>query len=118
LRITFAMVLWTGPFGCTTGGAVDRDGTESDADVDRHADGILVTGPVSENMKKGLLKTYDSIPDPKIVIAVGACAISGGPFVDHNEVDNGVTDLLPVDLFIPGCPPPIPGPSSTACSVC
>jgi Ni,Fe-hydrogenase III small subunit/Pyruvate/2-oxoacid:ferredoxin oxidoreductase delta subunit len=71
----------------------------------RHADGILVTGPVSENMKQGLLKTYDSIPDPKIVIAVGACAISGGPFLDHNEVHNGVTDLLPVDLFIPGCPP-------------
>lgn len=71
----------------------------------RHADGILVTGPVSENMKLALLKTYASVPEPKIVIAVGACAISGGPFMDHKEVHNGVTDLLPVDLFVPGCPP-------------
>ncbi len=71
----------------------------------RHADGILVTGPVSENMKLALFKTYAAVPDPKIVIAVGACAISGGPFLDHDEVHNGVTDLLPVDLFVPGCPP-------------
>ena len=71
----------------------------------RHADGILVTGPVSENMKLALLKTYASIPEPKIVIAVGACAISGGPFLDHKEVHNGITGLLPVDLFVPGCPP-------------
>ncbi len=71
----------------------------------RHADGILVTGPVSKNMKLALMKTYESIPDPKIVIAVGACAISGGPYLNHGEICNGVTDLLPVDLFIPGCPP-------------
>ncbi|MBI5548007.1 MAG: NADH-quinone oxidoreductase subunit NuoB [Deltaproteobacteria bacterium] len=71
----------------------------------RHADGLLVTGPVTENMKLALRKTYDALPPPKIVIAVGACAISGGPFVGHPEVHNGVGDLLPVDLFIPGCPP-------------
>jgi Ni,Fe-hydrogenase III small subunit/ferredoxin len=71
----------------------------------RHADGILVTGPVPENMRAALLKTYDAVPDPKIVIAVGACAIAGGPYIDHDEVHNGVTPLLPVDLFIPGCPP-------------
>jgi len=71
----------------------------------RHADGLLVTGPVSENMKLALLKTYEAVPDPKIVIATGSCAISGGPYIDHDEVCNGVTDLLPVDLFIPGCPP-------------
>jgi Ni,Fe-hydrogenase III small subunit/formate hydrogenlyase subunit 6/NADH:ubiquinone oxidoreductase subunit I len=71
----------------------------------RHADGIVVTGPVSENMRSALLETYAAIPDPKLVIAVGACAISGGPYVDNPEVHNGCSSLLPVDLFIPGCPP-------------
>jgi Ni,Fe-hydrogenase III small subunit len=56
-------------------------------------------------MKLALLKTYDATPAPKVVIAVGTCAISGGIFYGHDEVCNGVTDLLPVDLFIPGCPP-------------
>jgi len=71
----------------------------------RHADGIVVTGPVTENMLLGLKKTWEATPSPKIVIAVGACAISGGPFAGHAETHNGVTDILPVDLFIPGCPP-------------
>lgn len=71
----------------------------------RHADGLLVTGPVTENMREALLKTYEAVPPPKIVVAVGACAISGGPFKDLPAVHNGVEPLLPVDLFIPGCPP-------------
>ncbi|MCE5243317.1 MAG: 4Fe-4S dicluster domain-containing protein [Desulfobacteraceae bacterium] len=71
----------------------------------RHADGLLVTGPVSENMRLGLLKTYEAVPGPKVVIAVGACAISGGPYIDHEEVHNGAGGLIPVDLYIPGCPP-------------
>lgn len=71
----------------------------------RHADGLLVTGPVPENMKLALEKTYAAVGEPKLVIAVGACAISGGPYAGHAEVHNGVTELLPVDLFIPGCPP-------------
>lgn len=71
----------------------------------RHADGILVTGPVTKNMKLALQKTYQAVPDPKIVIAVGTCAISGGIFAGHQECCGGVTDILPVDLFIPGCPP-------------
>jgi Ni,Fe-hydrogenase III small subunit/Pyruvate/2-oxoacid:ferredoxin oxidoreductase delta subunit len=71
----------------------------------RHADGLLITGPVTENMKLALKKTYDAVPAPKIVIAVGACAISGGPFVDHPEVHNGADSMVPVDLYIPGCPP-------------
>jgi Ni,Fe-hydrogenase III small subunit/NAD-dependent dihydropyrimidine dehydrogenase PreA subunit len=71
----------------------------------RHADGIVVTGPVSENMHTALLDTYAAIPAPKLVIAVGACAISGGPYIDHSEVHNGCASMLPVDLFVPGCPP-------------
>jgi Ni,Fe-hydrogenase III small subunit/NAD-dependent dihydropyrimidine dehydrogenase PreA subunit len=71
----------------------------------RHADGLIVTGPVTENMKLALEKTYAATPAPKFVIAVGACAISGGPFVDHAEQHNGCDSLLPVDLYIPGCPP-------------
>ena len=71
----------------------------------RHADGLLITGPVSKNMSLALKKTYDATPAPKIVIAVGACAISGGPFAGHPEVEGGADALLPVDLFIPGCPP-------------
>jgi Ni,Fe-hydrogenase III small subunit len=71
----------------------------------RHADGLLITGPVTENMKLALRKTYDAVPPPKIVIAVGACAISGGPYVDHPEAHNGADAVVPVDLYIPGCPP-------------
>ena len=71
----------------------------------RHADGIIVTGPVSKNMELALRKTYDAVPKPKIVIAVGACAIAGGPFRGHPEVVGGVDKLVPVDLYIPGCPP-------------
>src|SRR6202158_331768 len=71
----------------------------------RHADGLVVTGAVSANMRTALLDTYAAIPAPKLVIAVGACAISGGPYIDNPEVHNGAGSLLPVDLYIPGCPP-------------
>lgn len=71
----------------------------------RHADGLLITGPVSCNMELALRKTYDAVAAPKLVIAVGACAIAGGPFVGHPQVRNGAAAVLPVDLFIPGCPP-------------
>lgn len=71
----------------------------------RHADGIIVTGPVSKNMEEALLKTWEAVPSPKIVIAAGACAISGGLFAESDETRAGVASLLPVDLFIPGCPP-------------
>jgi len=71
----------------------------------RHADGLIVTGPVTINMESALKKTYEAVPDPKIVIAVGACALSGGIFQNHSEQKNGVDTILPVNLFIPGCPP-------------
>ncbi|MEJ2690034.1 MAG: hydrogenase [Deltaproteobacteria bacterium] len=71
----------------------------------RHADGILVTGPVSENMRAALFATWEAIPAPKLVIAAGACAIDGGPWRNSPEGHNGERALLPVDLFSPGCPP-------------
>jgi Ni,Fe-hydrogenase III small subunit/Pyruvate/2-oxoacid:ferredoxin oxidoreductase delta subunit len=71
----------------------------------RHADALLVTGPVSENMRLALLKTWEATPPPKLVVAVGACAISGGLFRGHTVVHNGAGTFLPVDLYIPGCPP-------------
>ena len=71
----------------------------------RHADGLLITGAVSRNMVLALEKTWAAVPEPKLVIAVGACAISGGPYAGHPEVLNGAEALLPVDLYVPGCPP-------------
>jgi Ni,Fe-hydrogenase III small subunit/Pyruvate/2-oxoacid:ferredoxin oxidoreductase delta subunit len=71
----------------------------------RHADGLLITGPVTTAMETALRKTYDAVPAPKIVIATGACAISGGPFLDQPEQLQGASSVVPVDLFIPGCPP-------------
>ena len=71
----------------------------------RHADGVLITGPVTQNMRLALEKTYAAVPAPKLVIAVGACAISGGPYRDHPEVHDGADSRVPVDLYVPGCPP-------------
>jgi Ni,Fe-hydrogenase III small subunit/ferredoxin len=71
----------------------------------RHADGLLITGCVSDNMKLALKKTYDAVPPPKIVIAVGACAISGGPYIGHSEAHDGAASVVPIDLYVPGCPP-------------
>jgi Ni,Fe-hydrogenase III small subunit len=71
----------------------------------RHADGIHVTGPISKNMKAALLATYEAVPSPKVVIASGSCSISGGPFYGSSEVVGDLNSILPVDLYIPGCPP-------------
>ena len=71
----------------------------------RHADGLLITGPVTQNMRLALEKTYRAVPSPKVVIAAGTCAISGGIYEGLPDVEDGVGSILPVDLFIPGCPP-------------
>jgi len=83
----------------------------------RHADGILVTGPVTRNMHAALLAAYEAVPEPKLVIAAGACAIAGGPFQDSPETHGGLESMLPVDLYIPGCPPSLHDPGRIAAPV-
>ena len=71
----------------------------------RHADVLLVTGPVTKNMREALRRTYDATPDPKWVVAVGDCARDGGIFAGSYAVVGGVNEVVPVDLHIRGCPP-------------
>ena len=72
----------------------------------RHADVLMVTGPVTKNMREALLRTYDATPGPKWVVALGDCARDGGCFAGSYAVVGGVSKVVPVDLHIPGCPPP------------
>jgi Ni,Fe-hydrogenase III small subunit len=71
----------------------------------RHADVLLVTGPVTKNMREALLRTYDAMPAPKWVVAVGDCAACGGPYADSYACERGADAVLPVNLRIVGCPP-------------
>ena len=72
----------------------------------RHADLLLVTGPVSRNMAQALRRTYDAVPEPKLVVAAGQCACDGGIFGEGYATFGRLENLLPVDLAVPGCPPP------------
>ena len=71
----------------------------------RHADGVVVTGPVTRNLETAVRRTYEAVPEPRVVIAVGACASSGGIVGRNYASAGGVDQVLPVDVFIPGCPP-------------
>jgi len=71
----------------------------------RHADLLLVTGVMTRNLEEAALRTYEAMPEPRLVVAVGACAISGGVFAGTYAARDGIGGVLPVDVFIPGCPP-------------
>ena len=71
----------------------------------RHADMLLVTGPVTKNMREALLRTYEATPDPKLVVAVGDCAQCGGVFKDSYAVIGAVSEVIPVNVIVKGCPP-------------
>lgn len=71
----------------------------------RHADILAVTGPITLQVKDRLVRIYDQIAEPKSVIAIGACAVSGAPFKDCYNVHGGIDTILPVDAYVPGCPP-------------
>jgi Ni,Fe-hydrogenase III small subunit len=71
----------------------------------RHADVLMVTGPVTKNMREALERTYNATPEPKWVVAVGSCAVDGGIFAESYAVEGGVKDVIPVHLHIRGCPP-------------
>ncbi len=71
----------------------------------RHADVLICTGPVTMQARDALLRTYEQMPDPKFVIAVGSCGLSGGVFHGCYNIVGGINELLPVDVFVPGCPP-------------
>jgi len=71
----------------------------------RYADALLVSGPVTRQVLPALLKLYESVPDPKLVIAVGSCAAGGGIWHDSYNILGGVDNVLPVNYYIPGCPP-------------
>ena len=73
----------------------------------RHADVLLVTGPVTKNMREALERTYAATPEPKWVVAIGDCALNGGFFAKSYAVVGGVSEVIPVDLHIPGCPPAV-----------
>ncbi len=108
--------LWPVTFGLAccaiemmaTGGArfdLARFGYEVFRPSPRHADVMIVAGTVTHKMVPLLRRIYDQMPEPKYVVAMGSCACSGGPFVDSYSVAAGVDTVVPVDVYVPGCPP-------------
>ncbi|MDH5754788.1 MAG: NADH-quinone oxidoreductase subunit B family protein [Candidatus Bathyarchaeota archaeon] len=71
----------------------------------RHADVLLVTGPVTRQMLPRVIRTYEQVPEPKVVVAVGSCANSGSPFLGSQMIEGPIDKIIPVDVYVAGCPP-------------
>ena len=71
----------------------------------RHADVLLITGPVTRQMLPRVIRVYEQVPEPKAVVAVGSCAISGGPFIGSQMIEGPLDKIIPVDVYVAGCPP-------------
>lgn len=71
----------------------------------RHADVLLITGPVTRQMLPHVIRVYEQVPEPKVVVAVGSCAISGGPFIGSQMIEGPLDKIIPVDVYVAGCPP-------------
>ena len=71
----------------------------------RHADVLLVTGPVTRQMLPRVIRVYEQVPEPKVVVAVGSCAISGSPFIGSQMIEGPLDKIIPVDVYVAGCPP-------------
>ncbi|HDO41318.1 MAG TPA: NADH-quinone oxidoreductase subunit NuoB [Candidatus Bathyarchaeota archaeon] len=71
----------------------------------RHADVVLVTGPVTRQMIPRVIRVYEQIPNPKVIVAVGSCAISGGVFIGSPVIEGPIDEVIPVDVYVAGCPP-------------
>ena len=90
---------------CAARHDIARFGFEVTRNSPRHADVILVSGTIVKKMVPVLKRLYDQMADPKYVIAIGACSVSGGPFRKSYHVVQGVDEIIPVDVYVPGCPP-------------
>lgn len=105
--LTFATSCCGIEFMCVGAARADfaRFGWEVTRNSPRQADVVFVAGTIVHKMAPVLKRLYDQMAEPKYVIAMGGCAISGGPFKDSYHVVNGVNEIIPVDVYIPGCPP-------------